>query len=106
MNSHNSLRMANGESLCPVGETVLNISFRDDPNWKFSHSVMIAEIEVPVILGNDFMTENNFHLKLGEYTIEIGDHVIHCVSKRILNHCVQNSRRQECDYTSFIRNHN
>ena len=56
VNSRNSLRMANGEALCPVGETVLNISFRDDPNLKFSHSVTIAEREVPVILENDFMT--------------------------------------------------
>ena len=31
------------------------------------------------------MTENNFDLKLGENTTEIGDHVIHCVSERTLN---------------------
>ena len=80
---HN-LRMANGDQSTAAGQVVLPIAICGT-NQVFLHNVVITNIEVPVILGRDFMKMNNFHLNLGEDTVKINGQPVHCKLESELN---------------------
>jgi len=80
-----NLRMANGQQSQPVGRTILPIKIPEADGLTFTHDVVIANIEVPVILGKDFMKANNFQLNLGEDIVTVGSFTIKCKLEQDFN---------------------
>ena len=80
-----NLRMANGQQSQSVGRSVLPIKIPEAGGLTVNHDVVIAKVEVPVILGKDFMKANHFHLNLGEDIVEVGGFSIKCKLEKDLN---------------------
>ena len=54
--SARSLRMANGDMSLPKGNAIFDLNIQ---GTKLSHRMTIADIEVPMILGYDFLYEHD-----------------------------------------------
>ena len=61
--NHSNLRMANGNLVVPEGQTVLPINIHG--TLKECRTI-VADVEAQMILGLDFLKENNCQLHLGE----------------------------------------
>ena len=68
--NHSNLRMANGNLVVPEGQTVLPININ---GTLIECRTIVADVEAQMILGFDFLKENNCQLHLGEVTLTIGN---------------------------------
>ena len=69
------LKTANGELIQTIGKTILSMRINDRC---FSHQFLIADIDVPAVLGYDFLYSNNCKLDMGGGILTIEDTQILC----------------------------
>lgn len=50
------LKVADGEMITPAGATQMNFVIDGNP---YSYRMLVADIEVPTVLGYDFLRDNN-----------------------------------------------
>lgn len=50
------LKVADGEMITPAGAARMNFVIDDKP---YSYRMLVADIEVPTVLGYDFLRDNN-----------------------------------------------
>ena len=63
----NTLRMANGDTSTPRGKTCCKVVIENAEFWPH---LTIADIEVPMIIGYDFMYAHNCSLDIGNRLTE------------------------------------
>ena len=69
------LRMANGDMSLPRGNAVFDMTIE---GTNLSHKMTIADIEVPVILGYDFLYEHDCSISVKDNCLRLGDKNIKC----------------------------
>jgi hypothetical protein len=57
------LEVANGDKLAALGEAVLSVELGD---WKTNHRFIVANVSSGVILGEDFLRQNQIDILLSE----------------------------------------
>ena len=73
--AENTLRMANGDTSTPQGKACCQVVIEGTELWPL---MTIADIEVPVILGYDFMYTHNCSLDIGNSRLRLGRKYIKC----------------------------
>lgn len=73
--SNRSLCMANGDTSTPRGKASLQLKIN---GTELRHPMIIADIEVPVILGYDFMYDHNCSVDVRNGNLKIGKDNIKC----------------------------
>ena len=73
--SNRNLCMANGDTSTPQGRVMLQLAIKGTSLW---HSIIIADIEAPIILGYDFMYEHNCALDVRKGNLKIGKYNVKC----------------------------
>ncbi|MCG8034214.1 MAG: retroviral-like aspartic protease family protein, partial [Candidatus Thiodiazotropha taylori] len=72
-----SLCMANGDTSIPRGKAQIKLTINDTEIW---HSMVIADVEAPIILGYDFMYDHDCSLDIRNASLKIGENNIQCNS--------------------------
>ena len=73
--SERHLRMANGDMSLPKGNAIFDMTIQ---GTSLSHKMTIAEIEVPVILGYDFLFEHDCSISVKDSCLRLGNKDIKC----------------------------
>ena len=73
--SARSLRMANGDMSLPKGNAIFDLNIQ---GTKLSHRMTIADIEVPMILGYDFLYEHDCSISVKDSCLRLGNKNIKC----------------------------
>lgn len=73
--SDRSLRMANGDTTLPRGNAIFELSINDT---NLRHKMTIADIEVPVIIGYDFLYEHDCSINIKDNCLRFGQDNIKC----------------------------
>ena len=73
--SARSLRMANGDRSLPKGNAKCDMTIQ---GLRLSHKMTIADIEVPVILGYDFLYEHDCSISVKDSCLTLGKKYIKC----------------------------
>lgn len=76
--SDRSLRMANGDTTLPRGNAVFELHVN---GTSLRHKMTIADIEVPVILGYDFLFEHDCSINIKNSSLRFGREYIKCHSR-------------------------
>ena len=76
--SARSLRMANGDMSLPKGNAIFDLNIQDT---KLSHRMTIADIEVPMILGYDFLYEHDCSISVKDSCLRLGNKNINVIYK-------------------------
>lgn len=69
------LKVADGEMITPAGAARMNFVIDGKP---YIHRMLVADIEVPAVLGYDFLRDNNCELRLGEGTLKFNGESVNC----------------------------
>ena len=69
------IRVANGNKIEPLGETILLLRFKTEVVYQ---QVLVAEIEEPLVLGNDFLFHNECSIDVGKRVIHLHGRAIPC----------------------------
>lgn len=77
-----NLRMADGRTLKSLGAAILPIQ---TPVKVVYHELVVADVDIPMIIGFDFLSKHKCVLNLGERTLQIDDSVIPCKTETSLN---------------------
>lgn len=67
--------MADGGLVTPLGSAVMPIQINGDV---VTQKVVVADVEAPMVIGYDFLYENDCHLDMGRSTLTINNKEIHC----------------------------
>ena len=67
------IRLADGSLLRTVGTTTVTVGIKDRGNM-FSHAMVVADIESPVVIGLDFLREHKCVLDLARNRLIMGNH--------------------------------
>ena len=70
------LRMADGGLIKSLGRIQIEIAIE---GMSVKHSVVVAEVESPVVLGYDFLNKYNSSLDFGDGTLSISGNKFHCL---------------------------
>ncbi|CAG2191634.1 unnamed protein product [Mytilus edulis] len=81
-NQCSGLRMANGSVVMPMGTAVFPVQLNKKIVY---HRLIVADIDIPMIIGFDFLNKNNCILDMGKRTIEIDGQFITCQREHCLN---------------------
>lgn len=67
--------MADGKMITPTGAARMNFVIDGKP---YSYRMLVADIEVPAVLGYDFLRDNICELRLGEGTLKFNGESVSC----------------------------
>ena len=69
------IRVPNGNKIEPLGEAIVPLKFGA---YTIHHQLLVAEIEEPLVLGNDFLFENNGIIDIGNRVLSLSGKTIPC----------------------------
>jgi hypothetical protein len=69
------LKVADGEMITPAGAAWMTFVIDGKP---YSYRMLVADIEVPAVLGYDFLRDNNCEMKLGKGTFKLNGESVNC----------------------------
>ena len=73
---HTHLRMADGSPVVPLG--IVKVPLQID-NQIVYQEMLVADVEIPAVLGYDFMTNNKCVINIPNHSVCLNDQTIGCI---------------------------